>query len=308
MIGKGRPVVCVSYLAQADLWNVPEFPLANHGAEVRATEHSIAADAPMTAAVLSALDVPTLLIANEIGDDVPGQAVRRWLQQHRVPTTAATSTEVVTPWIAVVADDQQSRTWFAHLPGVVDSLTAVDLSPIDTASFVYMDCYQLIETAATRVIETARSAGVPLLMNLGGSGLSAAVQSAAAGYDQLLVQTNVDDDEHDEAPVLARALLGQTGAWWVIVTAGACGVVAVSQSEEIAVPAFPVTVRHTHCAGAAFSGGLLYGIRAGWSMERSMRFGSASGALRCARHHSAPLPTMAELRAFIASRQQFAAS
>ncbi|WP_369797949.1 carbohydrate kinase family protein [Nocardia sp. BMG111209] len=103
--------------------------------------------------------------------------------------------------------------------------------------------------------------------------------------------------QHTTTPAIARSVLDQTRAAWAIVTAGAYGAVALSRSEVVSVPAFPVTVRHTHCAGAAFSGGLLYGLRDGWSMQRSLVLGSASGALRCARHQSAPLPTLAELEA-----------
>jgi hypothetical protein len=51
-------VVCMSYLAHTALWKVPRFPLANHGAEVLTIEHSIAADAPMTAAVLTRSTYP----------------------------------------------------------------------------------------------------------------------------------------------------------------------------------------------------------------------------------------------------------
>ncbi|WP_433622088.1 hypothetical protein [Nocardia sp. CA-120079] len=67
------PIVCVSYLARAELWSVPLFPAANHGVEVRTTGQSIAADGPMAAAVLAALDVPTTLVANDIGDDQEGR-------------------------------------------------------------------------------------------------------------------------------------------------------------------------------------------------------------------------------------------
>lgn len=298
------PVVCISYLALAELWGVPLFPVANHGAEVQTTEQSIAADGPMTAAVLAALDMPTLLIANDIGEDQDGSVVRCWLQQRGVPTTATISAEVVTPWIVVVADNHHSRTWFAHLPGVGDGLAMVDLSAIATASFVYVDAYELIEAAAVRAIEVARTADVPLLINLGGSPLSDAIQAAAAGYDKLLVQTNVDDGDHADATTEARSLLTGTAAAWAVVTARAFGAVAVSQSDRVTVPAFPVTVRHTHCAGAAFSGGLLYGLRSGWSMARSMVLGSASGALRCARHQSAPLPTPDELSDVVVAPRQ----
>ncbi|WP_228818508.1 carbohydrate kinase family protein [Nocardia transvalensis] len=213
-------------------------------------ELSIAADAPMVAAVLAALNVPALLIANPLGADDLGRDIERWLQDHHIVMAAPVKSAASTPWITVVADDHHTRTWFAHLRGVLDSLTEVDLSPIARASYVYVDEYQLVEEASVRAIRAARVSGVPLLVNLGGSALSKEVRS-----------------------------------------------------EEVFVPAFEVEVRHTHCAGAAFSGGLLYGLRAGSLMQRSMVLGSASGALRCARHHSAPLPTRSELCAMAFSAQ-----
>jgi sugar/nucleoside kinase (ribokinase family) len=104
------PVVCVSYLAAASLWKVPCFPLANQGAEVQTIEHSIAADGPMVAAVLAALDVPSLLLSNCTGTDVRGAEVRRWLQAHQVATTATVTGRLNTPQIVVVADDTGTRT------------------------------------------------------------------------------------------------------------------------------------------------------------------------------------------------------
>ena len=186
-------MVCFSYLAAAELWQVSRFPLANYGAEVLSVERSIAADAPMAAAVLAALDVPTLLLANEIGNDQKGSQVRAWLQRYGVNSTTRVTTDTSTPQIVVVADDDGTRTWFPHLPGVSDALAAVDLSPLSSASFAYVDCYQLIEPAAVRVVQAARSADVPLLVNLGGSPLSSAVIAAVRGYPRLIVQTNVDD-------------------------------------------------------------------------------------------------------------------
>ncbi|WP_280248787.1 carbohydrate kinase family protein [Nocardia abscessus] len=288
-------------MALAELWNLPRFPVANHGAEIQGIAWSVAADGPMTAAALASLGAPSLLIANDIGDDEQGQHVHRWLEERGVERTSAIRSEVVTPRIVVAADDDHTRTWFAHLPGVVGSLERVDLSPVASASFLYLDCYQLMERAALRVIEAGRAAKVPMLLNLGGSELSQAVASAIHGYAGLVIQSNVDDADHAAAPEVARSLLVQTGAAWVVVTAGVFGAVAVNRSEMVSVPSFPVEVRHTHCAGAAFSAGLLYGLRSGWPMHRGMLLGSASGALRCARHQSAPLPSLDELRAVIAS-------
>lgn len=182
----------------------------------------------------------------------------------------------------MVGDGHHTRTWFAHLPGVANGLGHADLSAIATASFVYLDAYPLIEAAAVRVVRAVRAAGAPLLINLGGEPLTEMLRFEVAGYENLVIQTNVDDSAHLDAPDLARDLAGDTGAEWAVVTAGAVGSLAASRSRGlVAVPAFPMQVRHTHCAGAVFSGGLLYGLRAGLPIEKSMQIGSANGALRC---------------------------
>jgi sugar/nucleoside kinase (ribokinase family) len=300
-----KSVVCFSYLAAAELWQVPRFPLANYGAEVVSVERSIAADAPMAAAALAALDVPTLLLSNDVGNDQKGSEARTWLQRYGVNTTANMSTDMATPQIVIVADDHGSRTWFPHLPGVVEALATVDLSALEHASFAYIDCYQLIEAPAVRVIQAARTAGVPLLLNLGGSPLSSAVIAAVRDYPRLIIQTNVDDDAFAEASQVAASVLATTGASWVVITAGATGAFARSEREQFASPAFRVTVRHTHCAGAAFSGGLIYGLLHDWSMDDCLALACASGALRCERAHREPMPTLAELHAVIGSRERF---
>jgi hypothetical protein len=142
------PVVCISYLAAASLWSVARFPIANQGAEVLAAEQSIAADAPMAAAVLAALGMPSLLLANPIGTDSHGVEVQRWLEQRQVTAVVAIDDGIDTPQIVVVADNARTRTWFPHLPGVVDALAHINLAPLAGASFAYIDCYQLIEAPA----------------------------------------------------------------------------------------------------------------------------------------------------------------
>ena len=146
---------------------------------------------------------------------------------------------------------------------------------------------------------------MPLLVNLGGSPLP--IGEALRGYPCLVIQTNVDDDDVAGAAGLARSLLAGTGATWAVVTAGAAGATAVSVTEEITVPAFRVRVRHAHCAGAAFSGGLIHGLRSGWPMRDCLTLACASGALRCERPHHEPMPTLDEVAAFASSREQAAA-
>jgi sugar/nucleoside kinase (ribokinase family) len=296
------PVACFSYLASACLWTVARFPQANHGAEVLSAEQSVAADGPMTAAVLSALGVRPVLVCNDIGADVDGRQVQGWLDRYSVVSTASMVTGRRTPQIVVVADDEGTRTWLAHLPGVAEDLAAVDLGPLATAAFAYVDCYQVIEAPAIRAIGAARAAGISLLVNLGGCALSSDAAAALAGYPRMVVQTSTGEDAYPDARNLAAGLCSVLDAQWAVVTAGARGVVAVGQGQELVVPAFRAQVRHAHCAGAAFSGGLLYGLARDWPMPDSLSLACASGAVRCERAHDDRLPTLADLEAFARSR------
>ena len=297
-------MVCFSYLAAAELWHVERFPPANHGAGVQRVEHSVAADGPMAGAALTALGIPTLLLTNGLGDDAYGAMVRGRLQSYGVTLGVSGVTDRPTPRITVVGDEFQTRTWFSHLPGVANALATLDLTPLTGAAYAYIDCYQLIEMSAVQAITAARAAGVPLLLNLGGSPLSSAVVAAIHNYPGLVVQTNVPDAEHADASCAAPAVLAATGADWAVVTAGAYGAVALSQAKRVCVPAFRATVRHTHCAGAAFSGGLLYGLLHRWPMSDSLDLACASGALRCERAQHEPMPTLSELRALIKTRER----
>ncbi len=65
---------------------------------------------------------------------------------------------------------------------------------------------------------------------------------------------------------------------------------ALGESRQFASAAFRVTVRHAHCAGAAFSGGFTYGLLHDWPMERCLTLACASGALRCERAYHEPMP------------------
>jgi 5-dehydro-2-deoxygluconokinase len=71
----------------------------------------------------------------------------------------------------------------------------------------------------------------------------------------------------------------------------------------IDVPPFPVEVLNVLGAGDAFASGFIYGLRQGWSLERSARVGNATGAIIVTRHGCANfMPTWAEVQAFVAER------
>jgi sugar/nucleoside kinase (ribokinase family) len=300
----GGPVACFSYLAGASLWRVGRFPAANHGAEITTIEESIAADGPVVAAVLEALGQPGVLIANSVGNDPTGAQVHSWLERHQVETTEDIQAGAATPRIVVIGDSHHTRTMFPYLPGVADELEHVDLALLSDASFAYIDCYGMIAKAAARAIRAARNAGLSLLANLGGDNPSTEMLDALDGYPNVVIQTSIAEESLETATRLVEYVRADMQCEWAVITAGKAGAAAASARDLIRTPAFHADVHHTHCAGAAFSGGLAYGLVRGWPMHDSLDLASASGALRCERMHDDPIPTLAELRTFMGSRER----
>jgi sugar/nucleoside kinase (ribokinase family) len=308
MAHQGGLVACLSYLAAASLWKVAQFPAANRGAEVETVEDSIAADGPMVAAVLAALGQPSLLMANSIGDDPSGYQVRNWLQQHRIQTTTDIKAGSATPRIVVVGDNHHTRTMFPYLPGVADELEGIALAPLRSASFAYIDGYKLLGKAAARAAQAAKAAQLPLLVNLGGDLAPRELLGALDGYPGLIVQTSIAEESLGTATRLVKSMQADMQCAWAVITAGKAGAAAANKRDVLRVSAFRADVRHTHCAGAAFSGGLLYGLVQGWHMQDCLDGAAASGALRCERGHDQPMPTLDELRAFMQSRRHAASA
>jgi sugar/nucleoside kinase (ribokinase family) len=77
-------------------------------------------------------------------------------------------------------------------------------------------------------------------------------------------------------PAAAAAWLQRAGARHVVVKLGAEGCYVTGTGR---VPGVPVTAVDSTGAGDAFAAGLLYGLLAGWPLERAARLANAAGAL-----------------------------
>lgn len=85
-----------------------------------------------------------------------------------------------------------------------------------------------------------------------------------------------------QTPEQALAALSAWGGT-VVVKMGAAGCIAASGGRTLRCPAFQVPVVDVTSAGDVFSAGFLHGHLSGWSLERSLRFASACGAIAVAR-------------------------
>lgn len=100
-------------------------------------------------------------------------------------------------------------------------------------------------------------------------------------------------------PARAAAALLDRGVELAIVKQGDKGVLARTSNETVEVAPIAVDVINGLGAGDAFGGGLCHGLLHGWSLDRTMSFANAAGALVASRYEcSSAMPTSEEVADF----------
>jgi len=162
--------------------------------------------------------------------------------------------------------------------------------------------------AALKAARIARSAGVPVTMDLEFGGRRADEFLAVGDYiivPLAFVRRRYGAERPEEG---ARALFEETapkGAKAAVVTAGVGGSFAVWDGGSAHQPAYraPVVVDTTGC-GDVFHGAFALGLARGWEIRRILRFSSAVAALKCRTLGGrAGIPTEAEVQAFLSSAE-----
>jgi 5-dehydro-2-deoxygluconokinase len=164
-------------------------------------------------------------------------------------------------------------------------------------------------TACFAAMTRAKTAGVPVVLDIDYRPYSWASQAEAAGvYAQAAAVADIivgNDDEfgvlagdHAQGMPCARAM-GQTAAGFVIYKMGAKGAVTFTKDTTFTTPIFPVTALKPTGAGDAFMGGLLAGLATGLPLPAAVTQGAAAAAIVVTRVGCAPaMPTPTELAAF----------
>lgn len=98
-------------------------------------------------------------------------------------------------------------------------------------------------------------------------------------------------------PDLAADRLLELGCEIAVVKLGAQGVLAKTRSERIEVAPIPIEVVNGLGAGDGFGGALCHGILSGWTLDETIRYASAAGAIVASRLScSEAMPTDEEVR------------
>jgi sugar/nucleoside kinase (ribokinase family) len=280
-------LACFGYLAYAQVFGVAAYPAANSGAQVTQIIPSLAGDAPIAALTARQLGLHVSLISNPVSLDPAGLAVLHTLDtigvaHQAVPVAMA---GLGTPQLTIITDDAGTRTWFAWLGIAIDQLNSADPTPLVTARLAHVDCYRVIDPASAAAISACRA---PLLLNLGGDPLSEAVAAAASDRHVAFVQTNLDEADADEAETLAAQLHERIAADAVVITLGRFGAFARTATGTIRASAPSTAIRHTHGAGAAFSGGLAHAHLRGAGLAEALQAACTVATAHCAAANHIP--------------------
>ncbi|MFV2144222.1 carbohydrate kinase family protein [Isoptericola sp. G70] len=229
-------------------------------------------------------------LATWLGRDDRGDAVRAWLAESSVTTTAGSDRAPRTSVAQATLDAGGSATYEFDLEWQVpdDAGATADTLAVHTGSIAAVlepgasDVRALVEAARTTSTITYDPNARPVLM-----GEPAVARTHVEALVRLADVVKVSDEDLEwlaagTAPLdVARAWVHDLGAAMVVVTFGGEGATAVTTSGEVHVPSRSVQVVDTVGAGDSFMGALLDGL---WSAE--LLGADRRDALRAIDHHT----------------------
>ena len=281
-------VVCFGFLTHCLLLTVDRLPPQNGGALVLESVETVGDDVAIVATILTNWGISTRFISSPLGNDHHGEKVRAHLETWGVEVGQQVSQELSTPFEIAVLDSSGGRTYFQRRePAALAGLKAPNAAQLTGAGLLYVDWYD--GPGVVAAMETSFSQGVPVFLNL-----ESQYDKNPSLSDLLrftgICQVSMDEPGAAGSPSdIARFLIDQ-GADTALVTLGADGCVVARGQQAYWVRSPAVEVVDCYGAGAAFSAGIIYGLRRSWSLESVARFASAYAGLKCEVSGIAGLP------------------
>ena len=279
-------VLCVGQLvADVVVRPVDGLPRAGTADAVEDLQLVAGGCAANAACVLAKLGVRTALAA-AAGRDALGDAVLSMVAASGVDVKPVARLEGVPTSAVIVLVASDGERSFLYRPGATEQLSrdTVPEQLLDEMRFVHIGgAMKLPRLDLKKFLAVARSKGCATCLDTDwdprGSWM-ATLKDALPFVDYLL--TNEEEGRmltrRDAPEEIGKSLLA-TGPKVVVVKQGHKGALLVTHGMARVVPAFPVAVLDTTCAGDAFAGGFLAALAEGRTLEDSVRHGNAAGAL-----------------------------
>lgn len=245
-------------------------------------------------------------IVGRVGNDNFGKDLLQTLQADNVDTDGV-SIEQATTGVAVIAVDARGENHIIVIPGAngnvgdEDVTRLVNLLPQATALLLQLE---IPLPAVQKAAQAAQKAGVKVIFDPAPARnlppeiypLIDIITPNAVEAGQLVgFEVN-----NPETAAQAADILRQRGVNTVIIKLGAQGVFCGTAKETFFTPAFSVQAVDTVAAGDAFNGGLAAALAQGYSLQQSILWGAAAGALSATKSGAqSSLPRSDEFDAFL---------
>ncbi len=275
-----RPdVVCFGMITPARVLVVDRMPDWNTGAVSAASAEFVSDDAAIVAGLLTSWGVPTELIGTALGDDEAGSWTVRRLKEMGIGGSFELRDEIETPFEVNISDSIGGRTYFwDRKPEVLATLDDADLSSLDCAKLLYVDWYD--SPHIVRAMKAAKSAGVPVMLNLEHGHADDEALSTLVPYATVCQAVTDAAQIETDAESVARFLVEQ-GVETALVTMASGGVFGIRGEDALHVSAPQIGVVDACGAGATFSAGYIASAVSGSDFEQSLRFAVAAASLKC---------------------------
>lgn len=308
-------VLCVGLVCVDLLLSVPHHPAPDE--KLRASSRLLAPGGP---AAVAAAQIARLggraAFAGLIGDaatDPFAPLLRQAFAAENIDTTALRSTPgFETPLAAILVKPDATRAVLSHRPAPAFHRSGTaepsrpGLAPSFPAARVILADGHRPEWNDT-LLAHARGTAAPLVLDAGS--WSDSIRALAPNADHLVASEACARsalggvDPASVHPAALRTALGARPDATVVVTLGRRGLVWSDHAAGSAgaLPAFRIDAIDTTGAGDAFHGAYALGVSRGFSLNDTLRFASAAGALACTRPGAWPsLASAPEISAFLA--------
>jgi len=272
-------VVCFGVLSYLQLMVVDQVPVHNGGTPISQLTDSYGDDSAIVAGMLRQLGQHTKFIPSAVGDDDLGRKVADTVGKLGVPVDVRIDPSVTTVAELSIADPSGARTYFyQRTPELLATLDTADLSPLESASFLYVDWYD--GDHVLRAVEYASRLNIPVFLNLESQYSNKEVLAKFAPHTTVC-QVSADQPESEDDMDSIAATVLEAGIGTVLITGGNRESLAADASHKVRVRAPEVEVVDGNGAGSCFSASYIYGSLRGWNLEQTVRFATAQASLKC---------------------------